>query len=237
MAAVDFQLEACPHCGSEAEVREHAVYRYQCKACGTPRIPTNRRWITTPQPVTRHLKSVRSHHIQRGLWLAASWALWLVTTLCALFGAGTAWSLEFGLPGWTFVTVLTLLPLVLGVVARVAAASQKRQTVSRLDDAWREMASHFFTSAAGQGHGARTLGDVKAAFRVDNDVALRLLAEGEVAAFLDHEAVANTSAAASAAHARVRVVDETADLSEGAETFEDQERAASDLGSRKSHTK
>jgi ribosomal protein S27AE len=126
MVAVDFQLEACPHCGSDAEVREHAVYRYQCKACGAPRIPTNRRWMTTPSSVTRHLKQVRGHHIQRNLWLTASWALWIVTTLCALFGAGTAWSLEFGAAGWTFVTILTLLPMVLALVSRVLAAGQKR---------------------------------------------------------------------------------------------------------------
>lgn len=211
MAAIDFQLEACPHCGSNAEVREHPVYRYQCQACGTPRIPTNRRRITTPSSVTRNLKQVRSHHIQRGLWLAASWALWLATVLCALFGAGTAWSLEFGAQGWTFVTVLTLLPMVLAITTRVLAASQKRQTVSRLEDAWREVAGHFFANATGEGRATRTLDEVKAAFRVDNDVALRLLAEGEVAAFLEHEASSSNLGEPTQPPTRVRIAGEPAE--------------------------
>lgn len=183
MAGVTFQLDQCPHCGSNAQVRDHAVYRYQCMACGNPRIPTDARWLTPPNSVTQDLKSVRSHHVQRGVWTAVSWLMWGVALLCALFGAGTAWSLDFGVPGWTFVTIVTLIPMVLGLVSRLTAGSQSKKAGARLEEAWRKIAVHFFA----QSPTGRSLADVKAAFGVETESALRLLAEGEVATFLDHE--------------------------------------------------
>lgn len=233
MATVDFQLEACPHCGSNAEVREHAVYRYQCKACGNPRIPTDVRWLATPPVITRNLKQVRGHRIQRGLWLAASWTLWLATVLCALFGAGTAWSLEFGVQGWTFVSVLTLLPLVLAVTTRVFASGQERQSVSRLEDAWREIAGHFFSTIAAQGRTAPTLTEVKSAFRVDHDIALRLLAEGEVAALLEQE-VAGVHAEVRRPAQRVRLAPATSAHESSA--LDSETDATSEQAIRRSHT-
>ncbi len=229
MVAVTFRLEPCPHCGSEAEVREHPVYRYQCKACGAPRIPTDRRWVSTPASVTRNLKQVRGHHIQRGLWLAASWASWIAALLCGLFGAGTAWSLDFGVPGWTFVSVITSLPLVLAVTSRWLAARQKQSAVSRLEDAWREIAEHFFASASTRVGNAPTLDDVKAAFRVDNDEALRLFAEGEVAAFLDREASSAIAGSGSTAHSRVRVAEP---LPSSVSTTDEDEATDADVPSR-----
>lgn len=187
MVAIDPELEACPHCGSNAEVRLHAVYRYQCHACGNPRVPARKRWLTTPSLVTQNLKQVRRHHVLGGVWRAASWLGFGGFALTALFGAGTAWSLDFGAPGWTFVSVLACLPLVAAFAARTQSGRQGRQTVSRLEEAWREMATHFFAT----GRTARTLDDVKAAFAVDHESALRLLAEGEVAAYLRHETPAS----------------------------------------------
>ncbi len=184
MAGITFELERCPHCGSDAQVRDHSVYRYQCMACGNPRIPTERRLITTPPTVTQTLKQVRSHHVQRGVWTAASWMMWLLALLCGLFGAGTAWSLEFGAAGWTFVSILTFIPLLLGVVSRYTASSQRARATAQLEEAWRKIAVHFFSLTPEP----RTLDEVKAAFGVDTDSALRLLAEGEVATYLEHEA-------------------------------------------------
>lgn len=185
MAAVTFELDACPHCRSDAEVREHPVYRYQCRACGSPRIPVNRHWLTTPPSATHHLEAVRRHHIRRGLWQWVSWASWFVTAIGAFFAFGAAWSLDFTLAGWLFVSVLVALPLVLAIVARLSAARNERQSVSRLDDAWRETAAYFFTHVTDNDHAGRGLDQVKEAFRVDSDTALRLLAEGEVASYLD----------------------------------------------------
>jgi hypothetical protein len=199
MAGVTFHLDRCPHCGSDAQVRDHAVYRYQCMACGNPRIPTDARWLTPPNSVTQDLKSVRSHHVQRGIWSAASWLMWVVASLCALFGGGTAWSLDFGVPGWTFVTILALIPAVLAVVARLTAGKQSNEARARLEEAWRKIAVHFFA----QSPTGRSLADVKAAFGVETESALRLLAEGEVASLLDGDAALDV--AQSANFARVRV--------------------------------
>jgi hypothetical protein len=73
---------------------------------------------------------------------------------------------------------------------------------------------------------------VKAAFRVDNDVALRLLAEGEVAAFLDHETVVNDATGVDS-RARLRVADQP----EGSSAVTDEEAATSDPASRQSRSK
>jgi hypothetical protein len=202
MASVKFQLEACPHCHSDGAVKEHAVYRYQCAVCGNPRIPVDERWLTTPTTVTRDLKRVRRQHIQQGAWKAGSWLLWSIAFLCALFGAGAAWSLDYGTAGWTFISVLTLIPLVLGVFSRLTARSLEARTKSDLEEAWRKLAVHFFTAVPT----GRTLDDVKAAFDVDTESALQLLAQGEVANYLDY-GVQGTSNG-SAPRERVRIADQ-----------------------------
>lgn len=217
MVAIDPELETCPHCGSNAEVRLHAVYRYQCYACGNPRVPARKRWLTTPALVTQNLKQVRQHHVMNGIWRAASWLGFGGFALTALFGAGTAWSLDFGAPGWTFVSVLASLPLVLAFAARAQSGKQGRQTVSRLEEAWREMATHFFAT----GRTARTLEDVKSAFAVDHESALRLLAEGEVAAYLRHE----TPASDAPELTRARIAEQ---LGGGASSFDATSNEASD---------
>lgn len=238
MVAVDPELEACPHCGANAEVRLHDVYRYQCYACGNPRVPARKRWLTTPPLVTQNLKQVRRYHLLNGVWRAASWLGFGGFALTALFGAGTAWSLDFGAPGWTFIAAVASLPLIAAFAARSQSVRQQRQTVSRLEEAWREMATHFFAS----GRTARTLEDVKAAFAVDHESALRLLAEGEVSAYLRHE----TPASDAPEFTRARVADQLGDSaaiadasSVGAESFDavDDEDLASRLAAQPSRSK
>lgn len=202
MASVKFQLEACPHCHSDGAVREHAVYRYQCAVCGNPRIPVDERWLTTPTAVTRDLKRVRRQHIQQGAWKAGSWFLWGIAFLCALFGVGAAWSLDYGTAGWTFISVLTLIPLVLGVFSRLTARSLETRTQNDLEEAWRKLAVHFFTGVPT----GRSLNDVKAAFDVDAETALQLLAQGEVAGYLDYELPQTSNG--STPRERVRIADQ-----------------------------
>lgn len=198
MANLVFELERCPHCGSDAQVRAHPIYRFQCNLCGSPRIPVDQRWVTTPAPVARVLAQARGHHVQGRFWQVGSWVLTVIAVVVGLFGSGTAWSLDFSAAGWAFISVLATVPLVLAWLARLTATKQRTLTTTQIEGAWREMAGHFFTN----GSSPRTLQDVKAAFSVDAETALALLAEGEVAAYLEPRAN-------DAQHeARFRVVDQ-----------------------------
>ena len=176
-----FQLEACPHCGVKAEVSTHAVYRYQCRVCGSPRIPVNGRVTHTPPQIAQLLKRVRTRHIARGAWKAAANTLWLMAILAGLLGLGLAATFDFQTVGISLVTLLTALPVLIGVFCRHASGRAAAESKEALGQAWSTMAAHVFVLLGGKA----TVDDFKAVFGVDTDSAVALFAEAEVAQLLD----------------------------------------------------
>jgi len=176
-----FQLEPCPHCGANTELSTHAVYRYQCRLCGGARIPVNRNITRTPPEVTTLLKQVRKRHIARGAWKAAANTLWLMAALASLLGLGVSRVFHFEAVGITLVSLFALVPIVVGFLSKRAGHRAEVQSKQALARAWSTMASHVCTLLGGK----YTIEDLKAAFGVDVDSALSLLAEAEVAQLLN----------------------------------------------------
>lgn len=202
MAAMSFRLEACPHCGSDAAVAEHPVYRYRCRACGQPRVPVAANVASTPPHVLGLLKDARKQHLLRGAWKAAVYLSWAAALGILIPGLGLGYVVGFGLLGWSLVALFTLLPILLGWWSKRkadASVTKAQQTVSQ---AWSEMAQHVYTLRGGD----CTIDDFKRAFGVDTDSAMALLAEAEVEYLLDAQLEAPVGAASRAQPAaRVRV--------------------------------
>src|SRR5690606_6115244 len=144
MAAITFRLEACPHCGSDAAVAEHPVYRYRCRACGQPRIPVAADVASTPPHVTSLLKQVRKQHLLRGVWKIVAFILWGAAMATGLVGAGLAYAADFQLLGWSLVTLFALVPVLLGWWARRTAGTSIAEAQHTLTRAWSEMAQHVY---------------------------------------------------------------------------------------------
>lgn len=176
-----FQLEACPHCGANAELSVHPVYRYQCRLCGSARIPVNRSVTRTPPEVTSLLKQVRKRHIARGAWKAAANTLFVLATFVGLVGFGLSRAFDFQALGITFVALFTLLPVLIGALSKRASTNAATASKQALTDAWSHMAAHVVAQLGGKPQ-AR---DLENAFGVDADSALALVAEAEVAQLLD----------------------------------------------------
>lgn len=176
-----FQLEPCPHCGANAELSTHPVYRYQCRLCGGARIPVNRNVTRTPEDVTTLLKKVRKRHIARGAWKAAANTLWVMATLTGLLGLGLSRAFDFQTVGITLVALFTLVPVVVGALSKRASTVAATESKLALAQAWSSMAGHVCSALGGK----YSVDDLKAAFGVDTDSALALVAEAEVAQLLD----------------------------------------------------
>lgn len=176
-----FQLEPCPHCNANTEISPHAVYRYQCRLCGGARIPVNRNVTRTPAEVKALLKRVRRRHIARGAWKAAANTLWIMAVLTGVLAIGLTRAFNFEVLGITIMSLLTLVPLVIGVLSRRASNNAAAESKQALTEAWSTMASHVCQQLGGK----YTVEDLKAAFGVDTDSALALVAEAEVSELLD----------------------------------------------------
>jgi hypothetical protein len=194
-----FQLEACPHCGANTDLSNHVVYRYQCRLCGGARIPVNRNVTRTPAEVTALLKRVRTRHIARGAWKAAANTLWVMAVFVALLGLGLSRAFDFGVAGITLVSLFTLLPIIIGGLSKRASGKAAQASKTALTEAWSMMATHVCASLGGK----YSVEDLKAAFGVDTDSALALVAEAEVAEFLQ----GNTQSSAPFDARRVRIAE------------------------------
>lgn len=196
-----FQLEPCPHCNATSEISPHAVYRYQCRLCGSARIPVNRNVTRTPADVKALLKRVRRRHIARGAWKAVANALWVMAVLIGLLGIGLIRAFDFEALGITLVSLFTLVPLVVGVLSKRASNNASEQSRQALTQAWSNMATHVCQQLGGK----YTVEDLKGAFGVDTDSALALVAEAEVAEILD--ATGRQAASPANPPQRVRIAD------------------------------
>ena len=182
MAAITFRVEACPHCGSDAAVVEHPVYKYRCQACGQPRIPVAADVASTPPHVAGLLKQVRKRHLLRGVWQVVAFIFWGIAFATGLVGAGLAYVAGFQVLGLSILALFVLIPVLLGWWAKRTAGasiSDAKQTLSR---AWSEMAQHVYALG-----GNASVEDFKRAFGVDTDSAMALLAEAEVEHLLSEE--------------------------------------------------
>lgn len=185
MAAVDYPLEQCPHCGSDANLVAHPKFRYKCGACGRPRIALDARVATTPQTVAAQLALSHKANAIKTLWSILGYALWvgvlplllLSLSANAIFDLSLVWSLVWLVPA-----------VIAAVFASLALRQGKRQnTISdrSLEQAWLDAGGHLYR----QTNGKIAASELATMVGFTEEQANQVLAEAEVNSVLDGSAI------------------------------------------------
>ncbi len=175
-----FQLERCPHCGSDAQVEPHGEFRFKCRACGRPRIPFDAREPTPPQ-VAALLKQAGSARAGKLGWAAAGWGLAILSACSALFTLGVGALFDAGVTGYGVMGFFTLIPVLLSVLTFRASKTAGEKSRQALDQAWSEAVGALYRARGGRLNGP----ELARAMGINTDYATQLLAEAEVQQLLD----------------------------------------------------
>lgn len=166
-------LERCPHCGSDARVVAHPVYRLRCNACGKPRFALDGQVARTDETTRQWLVSAHAKRLTKFAWQWAAlgagllgFAALFIAGLIGLFASSTLWvSLPLAILPWVFTALFV----------RNAGKAQAASAAD-LQLALQSAARTLYRAQQGQ-LDAHTL---SARLGVTEDAAAQLLAEAEV---------------------------------------------------------
>src|SRR5690606_20140474 len=115
MAPHTFELELCPHCGSDARLERHDAYRFRCRAFGKPRIPMDAKLATTDERTAAALKTAHRQRLAKFAWQLGGIGAALVAMVSGLVSVGANALFDFGLTGGGVALAFTLLPVLAAV--------------------------------------------------------------------------------------------------------------------------
>ncbi|WP_437588113.1 zinc ribbon domain-containing protein [Sorangium sp. So ce1000] len=172
----DQRAEACPHCSAVAGASAHPELRFQCDACGGPRVPLADDRIQRSGREAPLLHKARAAAAARSVWRAVGVAasallgfeLFLFAVLLLVLGASV---------GLFAAGLLTMAPVAaFSLWALRRAKSRSREIAPALDAAWVSVAS----DVARQAEGPLTAGGLASSLRIAEPQAEELLALLEV---------------------------------------------------------
>ncbi|WP_437277012.1 zinc ribbon domain-containing protein [Sorangium sp. So ce375] len=172
----DPRAEACPHCRGVAGASAHPELRFQCDACGGPRVPLADDHVKRSGREVPLLQKARAAASARSVWRAAGVAasallgfeLFLFAVLLLVLGASI---------GLFTAGLLTMVPVAAFTLwALRQAKSRSREIAPALDAAWVSVAS----DVARQADGPLTADRLASTLRIAEPQAEELLALLEV---------------------------------------------------------
>lgn len=202
-------LEPCPHCRSNADVRPSSDYRYKCHLCGRPRIPIDARLGKTGPAAAASLKQAHRSRLARIGWQLSGVGFAGVGALMGVLSLGFLFT-EWGLLTKGLMMLFTLVPIVISVLAFSAGKKARQQSRQSLDEAWQIAVSDMFRALGGK----LTAHQLSQSLRIDEEYAMQLLTEAEVQQLLAPSEMADP--------VRIRVAEE-GDLS--AQDWDEAEQA------------
>jgi ribosomal protein S27E len=173
-------LERCPHCGSDARIAPHPIFRFACKVCGKPRLPLDGQQAKTDPKTAQLLATAGQRRMAKVLWQFASLGAFSTSFGVGLVGLGLSRWLDFAALGNGVVGALTLLPLTLGVLFWTQSKKALRACTAAIASAWQSAVQQLFAQRNGQ----LTADELARLLGVDLEQATLLLAEAEVSAWI-----------------------------------------------------